>query len=176
MSVENSDTADLHHMHSGCPLRLGPPCHEHAAVVSLTRSKSHIGVSFKRTKPAQHHNPDPPPYGLSRPPPLQRSVTPPPPPPLNGLSRPPLLTVCHAPPTPRLPPPPPRTHVCHAPPPFQRSVSPPPHCLSRPPPPGHRAARFCREPAAPRAFLESRTRRRAARLFRAGRASAPRAF
>ena len=67
MSVENSDTADLHHMHSGCPLRLGQPCHEHAAVVSLTRSKSDIGVSFKRTKPAQHHNLDPlppPPFGV----------------------------------------------------------------------------------------------------------------
>ena len=67
MSVENSDTADVHHMHSGCPLRLGQPCHEHAAVVSFTRSKSDIGVSFKRTKPAQHHNPDPlPPAPLWR--------------------------------------------------------------------------------------------------------------
>ena len=72
MSVENSDTADLQHMHSGCPLGLGQPCHEHAGVVSHTRNKSDIGVSFKRMKPAQHHSPDPLPA-----PPLVWGATPP---------------------------------------------------------------------------------------------------
>ena len=64
--------------------------------------------------------------------------------------------VFHAPPTPGL-------NVYHPPPPFPtvfQPPSPPQNVYYAPPPLRHRTARFCREPDAPRAFLESRTRHR----------------